>query len=203
MSHGVIQPRKLPFVCVKRPTSPGSAFTSRDHRRWMYPPGGDKRACERLKVHTAFLLWFFFFFNSRNSENIWMRQKCGPVTVGDGARTPGFKLHTSKEHIHAWDVPSKIFHINVALESLDNRPADTARQLVWFSRLVAGVYALTVVARIIRTLTMWFCDFSHTRWGDDPILTWMMKNVYAFSSPVSHMALALHCMCPCTCIAIN
>lgn len=55
VSQGVILPRKLAFVCVKRPTSPGSAFTSRDHRRWMNPPEGDKGACERLKVHTAFL----------------------------------------------------------------------------------------------------------------------------------------------------
>lgn len=64
VSHGVILPRKLSFVCVptdKRLTSPGSALTSRDHRQRMNPSEGDKRACEGLKVHKAFLLVPFLF----------------------------------------------------------------------------------------------------------------------------------------------
>jgi len=46
-------------VGVEAPTSPGSAFNSRDHRQRMNRSEPDKRASEGLKVHKAFPLGSF------------------------------------------------------------------------------------------------------------------------------------------------
>lgn len=89
-------------VNVQAPTSPGSAFNSRDHRQGMKRSEQDKRACEGLKVHKTFLLWFF----SRNRGNICTRQGHSEVQI--------LNFTKPKENSNGWDVPRKTFYMNVA-----------------------------------------------------------------------------------------
>lgn len=70
-----------------------------------------------------------------------MRQTCGPVQWGMGQTN----LTQSKNTI-MHEMFEKILHFNVAREQLDDGRVDTARQLMCFSRLMAGVHTFTVVA---------------------------------------------------------
>lgn len=89
-------------VSAQASTSLGSAFNSRDHRQRMNRSGRDKRACEELKVHKAFLLCL----GSRNSENIWTRQR------HSGCQTQNRVLNFTqpKENSNGWDVQRKTFY---------------------------------------------------------------------------------------------
>lgn len=60
VGHNVILSRELSFVCVPA-IERRRHRDHRDHRQSMNRSEGDKRACEGLKVHKAFLLCLFFF----------------------------------------------------------------------------------------------------------------------------------------------
>lgn len=59
VGHNVILSRELSFVCVPA-IERRRHRDHRDHRQSMNRSEGDKRACEGLKVHKAFLLCLFF-----------------------------------------------------------------------------------------------------------------------------------------------
>lgn len=112
-------------------------------------------------------------------------QKCGPVgwsvQWGGGWGWGGFKLYIVEERSHAGEVPSKMFRNNVALELFGDRQAATTRQLMWFSRVVAGVHTFTnrgpdpQDSRQAESFHLYlpaerdYMTFQDARWGDDPI----------------------------------